>query len=255
MSVRMLTHELLSLLDDLMLTAQKEPGGAGCAGILLHTSSVNEGSEPGSATNCLVGTSTTGEVIGHSWTAAGGYLPATLLPVQYVTPLRLALGKLFTKDTKETHYTDLRREGDNIVIAEDTDLFGGGFSQQFAYGNLDDWPRSVFPLLASAHLVAPSTLRPVENRTDFPARRLSPFVTIAARRSGELSLYRAHQCLNVHVQIGWQYRGLLVPSGGWNDTSGEGGSPDVGVYAADLPPLSVKQDPPAPKPKQEPVLV
>jgi len=242
MSVRMLTKDLLALLDDLMLTAQAEPGGAGYAGMLLHTSRVNEGDDPGAAKNCLVGTSTNGEIIGHTWTEAGGHLPATLLPVRYVTPLRLALGKLFNKDTKETHVTDIRREGDHIVIAEDPDLFGGGWSQQFAYGDLDHWPRSVFPLLAQINLVAPTTLRPVENRTDFPARRLAPFVTIAGRRSGELSLYRCHQSLNVHVQVGWQYRGLLVPSTGWNDSSGEGGSPDCGVYAADLPAIVTAED-------------
>jgi hypothetical protein len=251
MSVRLLTAELLCLLDDLVLTAQTKPGHAGCPGILLHTSRVDEGTEPGSATNCLVGTSTTGEIVGHTWTAAEGHLPATLLPLQYVTPLRLALSKLITKDTKETHVTDLRRTGDHIVIAEDPDLFGGGYSAQFAYGDLDGWPRGVFQAMASGHLVAPSDMRPVQNRTDFPARRLAPFVTVAGRRSGELSLYRCHQSLNVHVQVGWQYRGLLVPSSGWDTTSGEGGSPDVGVYAADLPPLSttvVADVKPAPEP-------
>lgn len=241
MSVRIVTTDLLDLLDDLVLTAQSVPGGAGCAGILLLTEQVDEGSEPG-GTNCLIGWSTTGETIGHCWTAAGGYLPPTLLPIQYVQPLRMSLRKLLTKDNKETHVTDLHRDGDRIVIAEDPDLFGGGWSAQFAYGNLDDWPRSTFGLLSSVHLAAPSTMRPVQNRTDYPINRLLPFLTVASHRNGRVSLYRCHQSLNVHVQVGWQYRGLLVPSGGWDDTSGEGSSPDIGVYAADLPPLSTTVD-------------
>ncbi len=149
----------------------------------------------------------------------------------------MSLNKLLTKENRETHVTELRHDGSRIVIAEEPDLFNGGWSAQFAYGNLDDWPRDVFALLSEVHLTAPADMKPAENRTDFPANRLSPFLTIANHRKSQVSLYRAHQGLNVHVQIGFNYRGLLVPSSGWNDSSGEGRFPDCGVYAADLPPL------------------
>ena len=55
MTVRMLTADLLSMLNDLVLTASDDGGEAGCAGILLHTSRIEEGIEPGS-TGALVGT-------------------------------------------------------------------------------------------------------------------------------------------------------------------------------------------------------
>lgn len=237
MSVRMLTKDLLSLLGDLVLTAQTEPGLAGVAGILVHTSRVQEHAEVGEV-NCLVGTSTNGWAVGHTWVEAGGFIPPTLLPIQYVKALIVALGKLLTKDNKADHVTQIDREGDEVVFAEDPDLFGGGFTQRFGYGNLDDWPRSLFPTLTSVHLTAPSELKPVENRTDFTASLLAPFLTVANKRSGTLSLYRVHQTLAVHIQIGFNYRGLIVPSKGWNESDlADGKAPDVGVYAADLPPL------------------
>ncbi len=239
MSVRMLTVDLLSLLNDLTLTSATEVGLSGYAGILLHTSRVDEGPEPG-CTNALVGTSTDGVTLGHCWAEGGGELVPTLLPIQYVNALRVALGKLLTKDNKASHVTDLRRDGDDIVIAEDPDLFGHGFSQRFGVGNLDDWPRQAFTVLGSVHLTPPQDMRAAENRTDYAASRLAPFLTIAARHGGQLSLYRVHQSLVVHVQVGNSYRGLLVPSGDWNDGNGAGGGPDIGVYPAVLPPLAEK---------------
>ncbi len=237
MTVRMLTKDLLALLNDLVLTAPAEAGLAGCAGVLVHTARVQENAEIGEQ-NCLVGTSTNGWAVGHTWIEAGGHMPPTLLPVQYAHALIVALKKLINKDNQENHVTEIRREGDDVVFQEDPDLFGNGFTQRFGYGNLDDWPRGVFPMLASVHLTAPSDLKSVENRTDYPSSRLAPFLKVADRRSGTLSLYRVHQYLPTHVQVGVNYRGLIVPSKGWNDSSlADGQAPEIGVYAADLPPL------------------
>jgi len=238
MTVRMLTADLLSLLNDLVLTASDDGGEAGCAGILLHTSRIDEGAEPG-ATNALVGTSTNGTAVGHTWAEAGGDLAPTLLPVQYVNALRVGFGKLLNKDNRASHVTNITRDGDAIVFTEDPDLFDGGFEQRFGAGELDSWPRGAFAVLATVHLTAPADARPVENRTDFPAVRFAPFLDIAKRHGGALSVYRVHQAHNVHIQIGVAYRGVLVPSGQWNDGTGEGGGPDIGVYPADLPPVEV----------------
>lgn len=241
MTVRMLTVDLLSLLDDLVLTASGDGGEAGCAGILIYTARVDEGAEPGS-TNALVGASTTGTMIGHCWTEAGGDLAPTLLPIQYVNALRPALEKLLNKDNKASHITEVRRDGEEVVITEDPDLFGNGFKQSFGAGSLDNWPRTVFAILATVYLNPPADARPLENRTDFPVTRLMPFLTIAKRHGGTFSQYRSHQALNVHIQIGTHYRGVLVPSGQWNDGSGDGGGPDIGVYPADLPPIETPED-------------
>jgi hypothetical protein len=250
MSVRILTKDLLVLLGDHLLTASEEAGLAGCAGILLHTAKVEENAEVG-AVNCLVATSSNGRAIGHSWIEAGGSVLPTLLPVNYVRALIESLKKLINKDNRNEHVSDLRRDGEDIVIAEDPDLFGHGFTQRFAWSDLDTFPRTVFPLLTSMHLTAPPDLKPVENRTDYTASALAPFLTIANRHSGSISLYRVHQSVNVHIQIGLSYRGLIAPSKGWNDSDlADGLAPDIGVYAADLPPLPDPED--AEESKQEP---
>ncbi|MEU4804390.1 hypothetical protein [Actinosynnema sp. NPDC023587] len=244
--IRLATIKFLSLLEDLFPIAQSEAGLSGYAGILLHAADVEEGGEPGS-TRCLVGTSSNHVSIGHCWVEADGSLPPTLLPITCVKTLRAALPKLLPKEDKKNHVVQLWREGDHVLVAEDPDLFGGGWEQHYAYGNLDDWPREVFPLLASARLTPPSDWKPLENRTDYSAKRLAAFLAIADRHGGSISTYRAHQRANVHIQIGYHYRGLLVPSAGWNESSSEDGlAPTIGVYAADLPALSTQQATPDP---------
>lgn len=238
MTVRMLTTNLLSLLDDMVLTAAPEPGTAGYAGVLLHVADVEEGTEPGKL-RCLVGTSTTGVTMGHSWVEASGYLPATLVPIQYVNTLRAGLSKLLPKKNKENHLTELGRDGGELIVKEEKeepDLFEGEWRTEFKYGDLEDWPRNVFPLLASAHLATPPDWKPPKNRTDIESKRLAPFLRIAGRHGGAIKVYRPHQRANVHIQIGYRYRGLLVPSVGWDESSAnDGAAPDIGVYAADLP--------------------
>lgn len=242
MSVRMLTKDLLALLQDHTLTAAEDAGLAGAAAILLHTARVEDGDEPGGR-NCLVATSTNRFVIGHSWVEAGGDLLPTLLPINYVRALIESLKKLLTKENKQDHVTDLRRDGEEVVIAEDPDLFGGGFTQRFAFGDLDTFPRGVFTVLAEVRLTIGEEMPPVENRTDFTPRVLQPLLTIANRHDEKLSMYRVHQSLNVHIQIGSHYRGLLIPEKSWTGfASADGQAPDIRVYAADLPPLPEPED-------------
>jgi hypothetical protein len=241
----MLTTGLIRLLEDAVPTAQTEPGLAGYAGVLLHAADVEEGGEPGRKRS-LVGTSTNGVAIGHCWVDGSGDLRPTLVPIQYVQTLRAALPKLLTKDNKQNHVTELWRDGAELVIREEPDLFDTGWGVRFSFGDLDDWPRDVFGLLASVHLASATTWKRVENRTDFPSKRLAPFLAIAGRHGGNLSLYRVHQGANVHVQIGSSYRGLLVPAAGWNESSSaDGDAPDIGVYAPDLPVVS-RQAPTSP---------
>lgn len=238
MSVRMLTKDLLSLLQDHVLTASEEAGLGGTPGILLHTDRVEEGDEPGGI-NCLVATSTNRFVIGHSWVEAGlGDLVPTLLPINYVRALIESLKKLLTKDNRNDHVTNLCRDGGEVVIAEDPDLFDGGFTQRFAYADLDTFPRGLFQLLNEVRVTPGEGMPAVEPRTDYTAKILQPFLTIANRHNSPLSMYRAHQSWNVHVQIGTSYRGLIVPDKSWvGFASADGQAPEIGVYAADLPPL------------------
>lgn len=249
MSVRMLTKDLLALLQDHTLTAAEDAGLAGAAAILLHTARVEDGDEPGGR-NCLVATSTNRFVIGHSWVEAGGDLLPTLLPINYVRALTVSLKKLLTKDNRNDHVTEVRRDGVEIVVLEDPDLFGGGFQQRFAFGDLDTFPR-IFDILAEVRLTPGDHMPAVENRTDYTAMFLQPFVTIANRRNERLSMYRTHQSSNVHVQIGTSYRGLIVPDKSWvGFSSADGQGPEISVYMPDLPPVPEPED--AEESEQEP---
>jgi hypothetical protein len=137
----------------------------------------------------------------------------------------------------------VRRDGEDIVIAEDPDLFGHGFTQRFGFADLDTFPRGLFDLLSEVRLTPADDMPAVENRTDYTASILLPFLTIANRHNERLSMYRAHQSWNVHIQIGTNYRGLIVPEKSWvNFASADGAAPDVGVYPADLPPLPEPED-------------
>ncbi|MFE2751505.1 hypothetical protein ACFXGA_05825 [Actinosynnema sp. NPDC059335] len=234
MSVRIITADFLALLDDLIPTAAPEQGVAGYAGILFHSDRVEEGSDPGK-TNVLVGTSINGISVGHAWTEAGGTLPPTAFPIQYCHALKVSLKKLLTKDNRETHVTEISRDGDLVVIQEDPDLFGNGFKQSFEQGKLSDFPhRTAFGVLGEVHVTPSEHRGPRTPRVDFSAAEMAKFAAIAARHGGTIEVFVAHQRMPVHIQIGWRYRGIIIPAS-WSDEMSDGVEPSIGVYPCDLP--------------------
>jgi hypothetical protein len=231
--IRLLTIDLLSLLADLLHTAGTEPGAAGCYGILLHSDrGYSNGSEPGQV-GLLVGTSSNGQAVGHTWTEAAGVLPPMLWPSNDVRAVIAAFRPL-TKDNKE-HVAEIRFTDNTISVTEDPDLFGNGLTVSFGAGNLDDFPRSAWAVLTDVRVTPPDG-SPVQTRTDFGPKVMAPFLAVAKSRNSFVQMYRYHQRQAVLVQIGQHYRGALSPSS-WDEIGGNGAEPDAEIYPADLPAL------------------
>jgi hypothetical protein len=234
--IRLLTIDLLGLLGDLLHTASAEPGTAGCYGILLHSARGYAGDEPGQ-TGLLVGTSTNGQAIGHTWIPAAGELPPTLWPAQDVRAV-IASFKPLVKDNKE-HVSEVRIEDGTLVIAEDPDLFGNGLAVSFGPASLDDFPRNTWQLVTEVRLTAPDN-GPALARTDFGPKVLAPFIAVAKSRNTFVQTYRHHQRTPMLIQIGQTYRGALMPAS-WDEVAHDGVAPECDVYPADLPALPVAE--------------
>ncbi|TCO64923.1 hypothetical protein [Actinocrispum wychmicini] len=233
MALRIETKYLVELLGTLAYTAG--------SGILLHTTrGYPDGGEPGTS-DLLVGTSTTGRAVGHTFVVAYGLLPqAALWPIEDVGAV-LASFRPRLKDNKD-HALEVELADGLVVVREDPDLFGNGLKLEFAAGDLQDYPREIWSLLTDEHLhprveTPESVLVPRSPRTDYTPADLAPFVAIAKHIKCELQLFNYHQRLPTLVQIGHKFRGLIRPVV-WPDdrspTLGEGPASDV--YPATLPP-------------------
>ncbi len=235
MSVRIETKLLVEILADLALTASRGEG-FGTDGVLLHCAHGHYDDEPGK-TSLLCGTSTNRIAVGYAFTAASGLLPPMLWPITEVDVV-LGYAAKVSKGKKD-HALEIRREGDEVVVGEDPDLFGDGTSVRFTVGPIVEFPHTVWSTLKSVqlHPVVEVDGRRVASglRTDYTPAYLAPFVKIGAHRGEQLKTFRYHQRRAVHIQIGPRYRGLVMPAS-WDEADGDGGAaPDVEVYAPDLP--------------------
>jgi hypothetical protein len=240
-SIRVETKHLVELLGTLAYTA--------ATGILLHTArGYPTGGEPGKS-DLLVGTSSTGQVAGHTHVVAYGQLPRPVLLLMQDVDAVLAAYRPRLKDNKE-HAVEIAIASalsspgvtrDQVTVREDEDMFGNGLRIEFEASSLEDYPRAVWSLLTEEHL-APrvqtddSTKIPRSPRTDYNAADLAPFVAIAKHLKCELQTFNYHHRLPTLVQIGHKYRGLIRPAH-WPDERsprlGEG--PGADVYPAKLP--------------------
>lgn len=225
--IRIATHELVGLLTDLSHTAADPATAGATAGIHLHTARGYVGEDPG-ACDLLVGTSTDRTVLGHAHTACSGQADVPMLwPIGDVKAV-LAVLKPLAKD--HDHAVEISREDDEFVVAEGPDLFGGGLSLRFGCADPEEFPTEPWSLLAEVRMSPPEGSNPVAPRTDFPADRLAPFQKIASRRNSMLTMFRYHQRLPVHIEIGPSYRGVVSPFG-WNDENqGAGAAPSGDVH-------------------------
>lgn len=227
--IRVETAKLVQLLGDLAHTSG-EYGAT--AGILVHTARGYRGDEPGQM-DLLVGTSTNGWSVGHSYVASAGQEPAPMLwPIADARAV-IASYKPRLKDNKD-HAVEIRRDGNEIVVSEDPNLFGDGLTLRFTEGDLGKYPRNVFAALSDVHLRPGDDFEVARPRTDFTAAQLAPFVAVAKAHSAPVELYRYHQKMPALVQIGWQYRGLLATTH-YPDDSDAAAVPSADVYACALP--------------------
>lgn len=239
MSVRVATSALCEVLADLAVTAD-EPGGP-TGSILLHTASgYPVGAEPGRST-LLVGTSTNRFAIGHTWCVAEGHAEPMLWPILDATAV-VAVFRSLAKG-KPDHAVEIRREGDEITVQEDADLFGEGTSLSFTVADLSDYPRATWAVLAGTGF--PELNDPAVPRTDIAPERFTALAKIGARRKAPVELYRWHQRQPLLVQIGPSYRGAVIPVS-WYSSDGdprrEGEEPSTDLYAPVLPPVEERAD-------------
>lgn len=250
MTVRIASHLLVGLLMDLVHTAHHDPAvGGAIAGVLLHSDRGELGSDPGK-TDLLIGTSMNRVVLGHGYMRAEGVLEPMLWLLDDVRAV-IAVLKPKVKAAKEDedhHRVAIRTTGDDMVeIVEDPDqkpLFDDApWRMSFTLGRLVDYPRGVWDLLRNAAQINPMVkdglmVVPALARTDFNAAALAPFVAVAKRRKCAVETYRRHQRLPVHVQIGSDYRGAIMPESYPDGPSArvEGEAPDAAVFEPVLPP-------------------
>lgn len=233
--IRVETSSLVDMLRDLVQTAGESEDGA-IGGVLVHVDRGYPGVEPGKTT-MLVGTSTTGRTIGHTYTWCTGTMSPTLWPIDDVMAT-IAVLRPLTRKTDPKHAVEIRCEDGKVVIAEDPDLFGDRLTLSFKAGDLADYPRRIWHLLTEIHVRPAVTDNgvsvPARPRTDIPPAGLVPFQRVATRRKAVVEIYRYHQRLPVLIQIGSDYRGAVLPTA-WPDGA-DGTGPDADVYAPELPP-------------------
>lgn len=230
--IRIDTKLLVALLGDLLLTTP-DMDGLPYSGVLLHSDrGYPDPSEPGES-DILVGTSSTGSQVGHTWCAAYGQLPPMLWRADDVRAV-ITVFNAFAKRDKE-HAVDIRRDGDEITVAEDPKLFGET-TLSFTALPLDDYPRDLWRVMDGTYWKSELDTD-VMPRTDIGPAALTALGKISKRHTGApVELYRFHQRRPVLVRIGDVYRGAVMPQR-W-DTNGkteEGAAPDGDLYAPVLP--------------------
>jgi hypothetical protein len=226
--IRIDTKEFVNLLGDLIHTADHHSNDA--AGVLLHTSrGYPDPAEPGES-DLLVGTSTNGRAIGHTWCAAFGQLPPMLWRLGDVRAV-ITVFKVLAKGKKD-HTVDIRRDGDEITVAEDPQLFGET-SVTFAAGSLEKYPRQLWRVLDGTYVSTLDT--DAMPRTDLDTASLAAFARVARRHGATIRTYRYHQRRPILVEIGNRYRGAIVPFRWDEQSTAEGHQPDGDLYAPVLP--------------------
>lgn len=245
MSVRIQTRALIGMLVDLVLTAAKDPDLGAISGVLLHTSRAAVGAEPGE-TDILCGGSTDLFVAGHTFAACTGELdPPTLWAVRDIVSLIAVFKGPAKKD--ELHAVDITRDGVLITVREDPNLLDDGLRLSFAQMPLDGYPavtlyRNLDRVTADAVENNAGELIGAVPRTDLASTRLDPFVKIAARRWGVLQMFRTHQNEPALLQIGPEYRGVMMPVK--FDANGGERRPLGDIHCPDLDQLALLTHPP-----------
>lgn len=231
--IRIATHALVGLLTDLALTTADPADSGATAGVLLHTARGYDRDD--NPSDLLVGTSTDHLVLGHAHTSCSGQADGPMLWLIGDVKTVLAVLKPLAKD--QDHAVEIRREGHEFTIQEDPNLFGEGQKFSFQAADADDYPTGVWSLLTDIRTEPIAGSEPAAPRTDIQPSLLAPFVKIATRRNVIPEIYRYHQHLPIHVQIGPHYRGILTPFK-WNDTIRKAGlAPSGDVY-----PLAVVEE-------------
>jgi S-DNA-T family DNA segregation ATPase FtsK/SpoIIIE len=235
--IRVPTKDLVGMLTDLVHTAADPASASGTASVLLHTVRGYRPGEPG-LSDRLVGTSCTGKLLGHCHIECTGQSEPMLWPVGEVQAV-IAVLKPLAKQAD--HAVELGRDdAGQLYVAEDPDLFGERLKLTFSGMDVAEFPVEGVRGLLTEVRVRPAgvDVPDVLPRTDFAAWQVAPFAKIASRRGELIELFRWHQRLPIMVQIGEQYRGVIVPMQWSDESAGPDVSPSGDVYPLTLDALA-----------------
>ncbi|WP_009473843.1 hypothetical protein [Rhodococcus sp. JVH1] len=224
MSITISTKALVELLTDLLDTADS------WRGIHLRTTRGHWGEDP-DETTLLAGTSTTGAVMGHTWTVCTGDLQVSLWPAANCRILADALKKLAKGD--KGHAVDIRIDGNTVIVVETATLFDHGAEFQFEVHDAKAFPMSrLRRIIDGDPLPTPrdgdGDERENTNRTTWNPASIEPLLKIANRRKEQLHLFRTHSNQIHRAQIGNQWVGAAAPSVAWDHDDPD--KPNTDVY-------------------------
>lgn len=201
------TKRLCDFLADLIETADHR-------GIHLQSVRGYDGDEPGEV-SLLVGTSTDGYVLGHTWIPREGSLPGSMWPISDAKAV-IAVCKPLAASHKN-HTVNLTLSGATLLMQETPELFDAGTELHFETADVDD----SIPVRAKRILSGDPLPLPVDPegeprldtaRTSFSHIALEPLIKIAKRRGEAMHLFRSHSAQLHRVQIGSAWLGAIAPS-------------------------------------------
>ncbi|MFC7450520.1 cell division protein FtsK [Rhodococcus daqingensis] len=229
MAITIGTKVLVDLLTDLVATAGE------VRGVHLRTVLGPDGDEPGDTT-LLVGTSTNGAVLGHTWSQCSGQLPPMIWPTVNCRVLIGALKGLAKGD--KAHAVDVALEGDTVTVVEAATLFDDGARVEFQVGDLEPWPTDrVWRILDGAPLPTPRDDRgldmPSTPRSTWAPSSLTTLAQIATRRKESLHLFQTHSNQIHRAQIGDRWVGAIAPLTAWNHDDPDKPNTDVHLERPD----------------------
>lgn len=202
------TPHLLAFLADVCETVSYR-------GAYLGSTRGPYGAEPGDVT-LLVGTSTNGMALGHTWfEAVAGDLEWTLWAYSDMQ----AVISVFKDHAKRADHTvDISVDGDAVLIRETPALFDSDLELRIPctrFEDDDETPARWRRMLSMDPLPVPVTPsgeeRPDIPRSSWPVDALVPLLRIAKRRKATLHLFRSHAQQLHRVQIGHNWIGVVAP--------------------------------------------
>ncbi|WP_064077824.1 DNA translocase FtsK [Prescottella equi] len=227
MSITIATKSLIELLTDLVLTATD------IRGVHLRTTRGHLGEDP-EETTLLVGTSTNGAVLGHTWTRCAGELPPMVWPTMNCKVIIGALKSLAKGD--KGHAVDVVLDGKTVTVMETATLFDDGDRFEFQVSDIEGYPLArIHRILAGDPLPIPRNEGgddlPDTARTTWAPGHLATLLKIATRRDKTLHLFRRHSNQIHLAQIGDEWVGAIAPVSGWDHDDPD--RPNTDLYLED----------------------
>lgn len=227
------TRMLVSLLEDLLLTAGKDPALPNVLGVLLHTAhgefvldlppDADEQPLFGSMEDMtlMVGTSTDTYAMAQAHAPAtpgvtgGGWPGAAFVSASDARAVVAAFKPLIgTLGREVTHNTVLELTAGSLTVSEDPRQVPSGLSMWFPVGDGSAFPaagRALSPDPTVQETGLDGEIIPPSYGTGLPARYVEIFGKIGKRRKMPLAVYRHHQHAPIVVEVGASYRAVVKP--------------------------------------------